>query len=91
MIERLFDDIELTVVFGGMIIFLLYGFWFIGYKIYAFFYPEEQDVFLLVDDEKETSSEGEGQPYQNTNQEALPTRLLLANSRLSIWKSSLTG
>ena len=61
MIERLFDDIELTVVFGGMIIFLLYGFWFIGYKIYAFFYPEEQDVFLLVDDEKETSSEGEGQ------------------------------
>ena len=61
MIERLFDDIELTVVFGGMIIFVLYGFWFIGYKIYAFFYPEEPDVFLLMDDEKETSSEGEGQ------------------------------
>ena len=40
MIERLFDDIELTVVFGGMIIFALYGFWFIGYKIYALFYPE---------------------------------------------------
>ena len=56
MIERLFDDTELTVVFGGMIIFILYGFWFIGYKIYAFFYPEEPDVFLLMDDEKETSS-----------------------------------
>ena len=61
MIERLFDD---TVVFdwiSGMIIFALYGFWFIGYKIYAFFYPEEPDVFLFMDNEKETSSEGEGQ------------------------------
>ena len=61
MIERLFDDIELTVVFGGMIIFALYGFWFIGYKVYAFFYPEEPDVFLIMGDEKEAYSEGEGQ------------------------------
>ena len=59
MIERLFDDIELTIVFAGMIIFALYGFWFFGYKIYAFFYTEEPDVFLLMDDKEETSSEGE--------------------------------
>ena len=59
MIERLFDDIELTIVFAGMIIFALYGFWFIGYKIYAFFYTEGPDVFLLMDDKEETSSEGE--------------------------------
>ena len=59
MIERLFDDIELTIVFAGMIIFALYGFWFIGYKAYAFFYIEEPDVFPLMDDKGETSSEGE--------------------------------
>lgn len=59
MIERLFDDIELTIVFAGMIIFALYGFWFIGYKVYTFFYTEEPDVFLLMDDKEETSSEGE--------------------------------
>ena len=59
MIERLFDDIELTIVFAGMIIFALYGFWFIGYKVYAFFYTVGPDVFLLMDDKEETSSEGE--------------------------------
>lgn len=86
MIERLFDDTELTVVFGGMIIFILYGFWFIGYKIYAFFYQKSRMCSCLWMMKKKPLQRGKDKPYQNTNQEALPTRLLLANSRLFIVK-----
>ena len=86
MIERLFDDIKLTVVFGGMIIFVLYGFWFIGYKIYDSSTQNSRMCSCLWMMKKRLLQRGKDKPYQNTNQEALPTRLLLANSRLFIVK-----
>ena len=75
MIERLFDDIELTVVFGSL-----------DMRSMHFSTQKSQMFSCLWIMKKRPLQRGRDKPYQNTNQEALPTRLLLVNSRLFIVK-----
>ena len=75
MIERLFDDTELTVVSGLLDIRSMHS-----------STQKSRMCSCLWMMKKKPLQRGKDKPYQNTNQEALPTRLLLANSRLFIVK-----